>query len=751
MRNNHFSLTRWWLASTLVLGMGCGDAGVVGDVGITCGPGTRLEGRRCVVADGPTGPQVQDLRVPVVYWDAEEGDRIEVNHRLPIAMEIEAVPLPGLTEAQQDEAVPVEVAVFLVRPGSGPVADRRCPVGGDTVLLARGGGPEYFDASLIVPRECLVGGAATEFELQVELTEDTGNDAVSGVTRTLHFTTQNVMNASSAESACRLDDDADERCDLSFEVEPPEGNENFQHVIRPQSNVGVLWTATPTGGPTATTDQLPPNLSLEVVTRGFGNDPNSEEDDALPGPLALSVDIAPAVGAGSRVWQSVPVSMQELPSEQEPPQQATAWRGNDEDRSYAHLYLPAEIQTRMTTGDWAGNDLYLVRVCERPVGWQEDEEPSDVDPRWRSEDEGDTDSACRVHRIRFTRPLASTSISSRFWGWQRTWEKSGRHLGGSARIGADVGASVLAARAGGVLEARLKLFGREFIPFGVYAQGIGDVRNPASSSLLLRFIAMNETLRDISRTLSGERSVRVQSDLGSVMREFCVQQNFVIVVVPLEVRGCIRGEAGVTGHVELRGGTANFPAEFGSGTSWVAAEAGVVPSARIGIGLSGGVGGRIAGFGLEVDLNVLEVSLPLTGVVTFAVSAPPGVSQPQLTVLDCPAWVRSNPPGIPAPLNANECFRPSFTSLMYRGYTNQALARWGEAVAQYERMLSPRLSARLSLDITLEFLSGRVGIYGYVGPIRGSVTIGSWGGIGGFGGGRSRINLFNVTTGVLSL
>lgn len=743
---------RWWLASAIIVGLGCGNAGVVGDVGITCGPGTRLEGRRCVPAEGPTGPQVQDLRVPVLFWDAAEGDRLEVNHRLPIAMDIAAVPQPGLTEAQLDETVPVNVQVFLVRAGSGPVADRRCAVGGDTLLVSRGGDPEHFDASLTIPRGCLVNDAPTEFELMVELSEDLGNGAVSGLSRTLHFTTQSVMDAARAESFCRLDE-GDERCDLSFQVEPPEGNENFTHTVRPQSNVGVLWTPASTGGLPATNDQLPPNLSLEVVTRGYGNDPGSDEDDELPGPLHLSVQIAPAAGANARLWAPVHVSMRELPSEVEPPQEARSWQGNAEDRSYAHLYLPPELQTRMTTGDWAGNDVYLVRVCERADGWQEDEEPTDVDPRWQADSEGDEDSSCRVHRVRFTRPLAASTTRSRSWGWQRQWEKGGDHLGGSAGIGTNTNFSVLFSSAAGWVRSSLSFFGHTFTPFGIEAAASGNLRSPASSQMNLRFVALGQTLRDVSRSLSGERRIRAEADLGSVMRELCRRKGFSVGPVPVEVEGCIRGEMGLTGYVELRGGTTDFPAEFGSGTGWVAAEAGIVPSARLGITARGGVGGGGVSAGVEVDLNILETSLPLTAIANGAISAPPGVNPPSVGALDCPAWVRSNP-SVPqgVTLNPNDCFGGfTITRVLYQQYFNTALGSYQQAISQYEQMARPRLSGRVSLDLTLEFLSGRFGLYARLGILRVGFTIASWGGIGGLGGGRSRVNVFNFGTGVIDL
>ena len=199
-----------------------------------------LDGQRCVIRGAPTGPRVQGLRVTKMVWEAQAGERLEVNHRLPVSFEVTAVPLPGLTPEQGRETVPVEVDVFLVRRGAGDLASRRCDVGGDVVLVERGGDAGDFSQNLTIPAQCLAGGEMADFDLLVELNEVTGVEGLAGVSQSLLFTQENVMNAERGESACRLNR-TDNRCAVSITVTPAMGTENFTHTVSLQSNVGVLW------------------------------------------------------------------------------------------------------------------------------------------------------------------------------------------------------------------------------------------------------------------------------------------------------------------------------------------------------------------------------------------------------------------------------------------------------------------------------------------------------------------------------
>ena len=672
----------WIVALVLPALASCGG-------GANCGTGTQLVSGSCVVSAAGPSP-LASVVVSGLAFDGDATTPLEVGHRLPISLALQGTP----RGAPSATTVPVQVSVRLVSTDATP---RSCVVGGDIVNVPADGQTVAVAPELVIPPGCLpTGTTMARFNVAVSLTlgEDTNPLTPPAGTQTvLTFTPTRVANAALPEAQCRLTDGAaDARCALELGMQrPASAAADITFGIALESTVGTLWPRTPPVDLAAGATEAPrPNLALEVDTRAYGNDPNSSDDDALPGAVRLAVSVGPAEGDDVGHWEPVPFR-RHLDGSDAPQTtlEYTSLNSGRTEQDSLYLYLPDAVQDRMLTGAWQSVGLYTLRVCEVPANWTSEHLATDEDPALVGETRSDADANCRDRTVRFARSSGATLSTARrsHWSLVRILNRS-NDLFGTLALGAAAVLSPAGAGAGASGLAHIQLFGWSLTVLNAEASATATPASLPTSGVKAGLTVMNNVIFSVDATLGAERE-RAVTRTGSLMRESCRSKTFLVKVIPVTVQGCARGELGLRGELAVGGGAQDIPSQFPGSPAHAYVRLGVTPFANAGLSLSAGIGvsGLSAGVYGDVTLVDLEVPATMTGRI-----------------------------GLPA------------TGVPLRAFGN------------------------MSVDIGLTFLKGAFGVYAEV-PIwgRSQYEIASWDGLPGFGSRGSMINVISRDTPVFSL
>lgn len=676
----------WWWVLTIPWTASCG--------GSTCGEGTQLVDGTCVVGDAGVSSPLASVAVTGMSFTGDAATALEPGHRVPLSLTITGTPRGAASAA----TAAVQVAVRLVPTGATTASSpMTCALGGDIVNVPADGRAVGVTPDLVIPSSCLAMGASSgRFNVEVSLTLGEATNPLSppaGAQTVFTFTAARVASASLPESRCRVTEGAaDARCSFEIGVQrPATPAADVTFGIGLESTVGTLWPRTPPMDLRAgATEAAHANLTVDVNTRVFGNDPDRHDDDALPGPVSLRVQLGPAEGDDVGHWETVP--FRRHPDGSDAPQTSlefTSFNSGSTDDETLFLYLPTEVQDRMTTGAWQGVGLYTLRVCEVPMGWSSEHLATDEDPSLNGETRADQEDAnCRVRTVRFASALGatlSTTRSSR-WGFREA-NLANPNLGGLIELsaGANYGStSGAGAFIGGL--ALATLFQNQVVIIAGGAGATGLLARPADSSASADLTVLDNRIFSVRETLGTERE-RAVTRMSSLEREKCKNKQFWVKFIPINVEACVRGELGIRGEVAVGGGAADLPTQFAGSPLHLYVRAGVTPFANVGLGLSAGLGVSVLSAGLYTDVTLVDFELPITATGRIA---PP-------------------PPG-------------------------------GRV----------RAFGNVSVDIGLTFLKGAFGVYAQVGGSRYEHELGSWDGIPGFGARGSMINVLSRDTPLFS-
>lgn len=658
---------------------------------VTCGAGTQLMNGMCV----PTPAAPSPLASAAITGMSYEGDptvALEPGHRLPLTFSLVGTARAG---AMAGATVPVQVGVALVSVGADPAMRRRCVVNGEIVLVPTDGRTLTVSPEMVIPTTCLAAGTNMgRFNVEVTLTQGASTNplaAPEGTQTVFTFTSDRVGNASLPESQCRvIDGAADARCGLELGLQRPSTpSASLSYGVDLESSVGTLWPRTPpTDLVAGATEARRPNLVLSLNTRAYGNDPNSQMDDALPGPVRVTVDLSPEEGADVGQWEAL--SFRRHLDGSDALQTAVTFTSLDSaatDQNSLYVHIPDAVQDRILTGAWRDVGIYRLRVCETPMGWTSPRNRSDEDPRLLNGTALDDDGNCRSRRVRFARGTGATLSSARVSSWDLDRSVGGNQVSGRLHLGATgtIGSETVSSVAGGSVD--LKFFGVNLSLVNAAARATGVLATPATSTVGYSLSVFGLQIFNVSNPLgtAPERSV---SRMTSVMREQCLSKTFVLGVVPFLVSGCLRGTLGVTGEVAVGGGTTGIPMEFDGSPRHVYSRLGVTPSVDVGLGVSGGLGTEAVSAGVYADVSIADFSVPVTSTQRL------GAMSPQVGV---------------------------------RGLGN------------------------ISVNLGLTFLKGAFGIYAEF-PVIGrlALEIARWDGIPGFGSRGSMINVLSRNTPVFA-
>lgn len=583
---------------------------------VTCGAGTTLMGNACVLTPAAPSPLASVAVVGMSY----EGDpmmALEPGNRLPITLSLLGTARAG---AMAGATTPVQVAVALVSVTADPAMRRRCVVNGDIALVPTNGRPLTVAPEMVIPTSCLAAGVTMgRFNVEVTLTQGAATNplaAPAGTQTVFTFTTERVGNAMLPESQCRvIDGAADARCGLELGLQrPPTPTANLSYGVELESSVGTLWPRT-LPMDLAQGDMMEarrPNLALSLNTRAYGNDPNSQMDDALPGPVRVTVDLSPEEGSEVGQWQSLQFRRHLDGSDAlQTAVTFTALDSGATDQNSLYVYLPDALQDRILTGAWRDVGIYRLRVCETPMGWASPRVRSNEDSNLLNGTRLDEDVNCRSRRVRFALGTGATLTSARVSSWDLDRTVGGRQVSGTLHLGATgtIGSESVSSVADGYVD--LKMFGANISLVNAVARANGVIATPATSTVGYSLSVFGLRIFNVSNTLGTdpERSV---SRMMSVMREQCLSKTFVLGVVPFLVSGCLRGTLGVTGEVAVGGGTTGIPMELSGSPRHVYSRLGVTPSVDVGLGVSGGLGTEAISAGVYADVSIADFSVPVT-------------------------------------------------------------------------------------------------------------------------------------------
>ncbi len=580
----------------------------------TCGTGTVLMNGMCVVAPAAPSP-LASVAVAGMSFDGDPTVALEPGHRLPITLSLQGTARMG---AAAGSTAPVQVAVALVPVATDPGMRRRCVVNGEIALVPTDGRPLTVAPEMVIPTTCLAAGVTSgRFNVEVTLTQGANTDplaAPAGTQTVLSFTSDRVSNASLPESQCRvIDGAADARCGLEFGIQrPATPSTSLSYGVELESSVGTLWPRTPPADlAMGTTEAKRPNLVLSLNSRAYGNDPNSQMDDTLPGPVRVTVDLSPEEGSDVGQWE--PLSFRRHLDGSDMLQTSLTYTALDSaatDQNSLYVYLPDALQDRILTGTWQNTGIYRLRVCQTPMGWTSPRTRTDEDPSLVNGTSID-DANCRSRRVRFARSTGATLTSARVSSWDLDRTVGGRQMGGTLHLGATgtIGSETVSSVADGYVD--LKFFGANISLINAAARATGVLAAPATSSVGYSLSVFGLRIFNVSNPLgtAPERSV---SRMTSLMREQCVSKTFVLGVVPFLVSGCLRGTLGVTGEVAVGGGTTAVPTELMGSPQHVYSRLGVTPSVDVGLGLSGGLGTEAISAGVYADVSIADFSVPVT-------------------------------------------------------------------------------------------------------------------------------------------
>ena len=590
----------------------------------TCGAGTTLMNGVCVVT--PAAPSaLASVAVAGMSFDGDPTVALEPGNRLPITLSLQGTARAG---AAMGATVPVQVAVALVSVSADPAMRRRCVVNGDIVLVPTSGRPLTVAPEMVIPTNCLATGATMgRFNVEVTLTQGASTNpqmAPEGTQTVLSFTSDRVANAMLPESQCRvIDGAADASCGLEFGIQRPAApTASLSYGVEMESSVGTLWPRTaPPDLAMGTTEARRPNLVLSLNSRAYGNDPNSQMDDTLPGPVRVTVDLSPEEGADVGQWESLPFRRHLDGSDMLTTSLTyTALDSAATDQNSVYVYLPDALQDRIATGAWQNVGIYRLRVCQTPMGWTSPRVASNEDPALVNGTQID-DANCRSRRVRFARSTGATLTAARVSSWDLDRTVGGRNMSGTLHLGATgtVGSETVSSVADGYVD--LKFFGANISLVNAVARANGVLATPATSTVGYSLSVFNLRIFNVSNSLGADPE-RALSRMVSVMREQCVSKTFLLGVVPFLVSGCLRGTLGVTGEVAVGGGTTAVPTELMGSPRHVYSRLRVTHSVDVGLGLSGGLGTEAISAGVYADVSIADFSVPVTATQRLGAASP---------------------------------------------------------------------------------------------------------------------------------
>jgi hypothetical protein len=673
-----------WLAMALCATAACGGTGD----SVSCGTGTQLVNGVCIASAAADSP-LASVVVSGIGYAGNVMTALEPGHRVPVSLT-----LTGTARgAASPVTTPVQTAVFLVGTGASPV---RCALGGEIVNIPADGRAVGVTPELVIPSACLAAGANSgRFHLEVTLTMGETTNPLTPPPNTqtvLTFSAARASNASLPESRCRmLDGAADARCGLELGIQRPAmPAAGLTFGIELESTVGTLWPRTPPADLRAGATEPPrANLAVDVNLRAYGNDPDRHDDDTLPGPVRISVQLSPDEGDDVGNWETLPFRRHADGSDAPLTHlEYSSLNSGSTDDETLFLYLPDAVQDRMTTGAWQRVGLYRLRVCETTMGWSSEHIATDEDPSLVGAtrmDEGDEN--CRYRTVRFASALGASLSSARTSDWSfRRVSNSNPNLGGVIDLRSRLSLSNTHPGAVAQGQATAVFFG---VPLTIFAGGGGagvSMPEPATSSVGAFLLVLNNQIFNVNERLGTERE-RAVTRQASLMRESCKSKTFWVKFIPVTVEGCVRGELGVRGEVAVGGGATEIPTQFAGSPAHFYLRATLTPFANVGLGLSAGIGLSVLSAGLYADLTIADFELPVT--LHGRIAPPPS----------------------------------------------------GGRV---------RAFGDISIDIGLTFLKGSFGAYAQVGSSRYERELGSWDGIPGFGSRGSSINVFSRDTPLFS-
>lgn len=576
---------------------------------VTCGTGTELMSGMCVASQvTPTPPALSSVAVTGMSYDGDPTVALTPGHRLPLSFVILGTVRAGV---MNPPTTPVQVSVKLVSVNADPAMRQRCAVNGEIVNVPGDGRAVTVSPEMVLPTNCLPAGATMgRFNVEVTLTMGATTNplaAPTGMQTVLTFTSDRVTNAALPESQCRvIDGAADARCALELGLQRPAAPAaTIVYGMDLDSAVGTLWPRTaPRDLTMGATEAARPNLALSLNTRAYGNDPNSQMDDALPGPVRVTVDVSPEEGNDVGHWEPVPFRRHVDGSDAA--QTAMTFTSLDSastDQNSIFLYLPDAIQERMISGTWRDVGIYRLRVCQTPMGWTSARVRGDEDPTLVGASELDGDGNCRTQRVRFALSTGATLSSARVSSWDLFRRVGGRNLSGSLHLNTTGTVAQATTTSSALGTVDLKLFGFDVRLVEASATANGVLATPATSRVSASLSVFNQRIFNATETLGTERD-RTLTRMTSVMREFCRSKTVIVYVVPVTVEACLRGTLGLRGDVAVGGGTMGVPSEFMASPRHVYSRLAVTPSVDVGLGLSLGVGVEVLSAGVYSDVSV---------------------------------------------------------------------------------------------------------------------------------------------------
>lgn len=555
-------------------------------------------------------------------YDGDPTAALAPGNRLPLSFAILGTPRAGVMNGP---TTAVQLGVQLVSVNADPAMRRRCAVNGAIVSVPADGRTITVSPEMVLPTNCLPTGATMgRFNVEVTLTMGANTDPTAapvGTQTALTFTTDRVMNMALPEAQCRVINGAsDARCALELGLQrPATPAASLVYGMDLESSVGTLWPRTPPADLTMGTTEAPrPNLALSLNMRAYGNDPNSQMDDALPGPVRVTVDLSPEEGTDVGRWEPVPFRRHLDGSDM--PQTAVTFSSLDSastDQNSLYLYLPEAIQDRILTGTCREVGIYRLRICQTPMGWTSASVRSNEDPALVGANEIEGDTNCRSRRVRFALATGTSLSSARVHSWDLNRRVGGRNVSGSLHLNTTGTVSQTSTTSSALGSVNLSLFGADVRLVEARARANGILATPATSTVSASPGVFNQRIINDAEALGTERE-RTIARMISVMREHCLGRTVLLGVVPVNIEVCLRGTLGLRGEVGVGGGTMGIPMELMPAPRHVFSRLSVVPFVDVGLVLSLGLGSSTSSAGAYADVTVANFEVPVTSAQRLA-------------------------------------------------------------------------------------------------------------------------------------